>query len=140
MCLDQILTIVFSGISAISTLVYACFAIPLWIATRRSAKLAQESIDITKFTYFINLAKEIEIEKQKNIKTDPSLTNFYDELNAIILNFGLKSFFKNIKPKKNKDFLNYFKLILDLCKKYNFDPDSLSFLTNLFPSFANKEK
>lgn len=116
--MTEFLMIVFTGVIAISTVIYAFYSIRLWRATRAS-------VDIARYTAFLNLmtqlAQHTEDAKRKGLPEAVFLEQFANMLGE----FGFQKFLEEIDIEKDPDANQYFGKIEGMLRAYNVDPYSI---------------
>ena len=115
---EQTLMLLFTGVIALSTVVYAYYSIRLWKATRASADIAKA----TAFTnYLIILAKEAEKAKAN----DPRAATFLEQVAMLLTETAMENFLEDIDLKKEPRMRDALNKLDGLLRSQNIDPSQV---------------
>ena len=126
----DVVTLIFSGVIAVSTVIYTLFSIRLWTATRLSA-------DIARYTLFLNftfeLHRQVEFAKATNKPDALALAQF----EQVILELGVKSLLKGVDLKKNPELAEYLARLDGMLRTTN--PNDAAWLRQVIQQSTGKK-
>lgn len=113
--MPEIIMIIFTGVIALSTVVYAFYSVRLWRATRAS-------VDLARYTAFLNLMTQLgqyaEDAKRKGLPEAVLLEQFGN----MLAEFGFERFLEEIDFKNDTEAHQYFGKIEGMLRAYSIDP------------------
>lgn len=122
--MTDIITLIFTGTIAISTVFYTIYSQKLWKETHANTLM-------TKFVLMLNYIQIME-EKSKEVKNVNEMGyKFMTELTNLITKFGFQSFMDEI-DKNSEAYKNFTKDFKDLFKNYGADINDIPIFKSIF--------
>lgn len=123
--MSEIVMLIFTGVIAVSTVVYTYYSIKLWKATRRST-------DIARYTLFINFMLELhKMAEEARLMEKPDAP-FLSQFEMVMLEMGADEALRGVKLKKRPDLMALIARIDGMLRANNVDPESIPYLRPLF--------
>lgn len=129
----EILTVVFAGIVAGSSMIYAGYAIKLWRATNAS-------VDIARFNAFLGFVLQLQVAAKEAALTSPQDAQILNQLGAIIIEAGLTSMAADVDLRKNPDLVRVISQLESLVAAQGIDPRSAPVIGGLFEKLRREVK
>lgn len=125
--MSEVLMLIFTGVIAVSTVVYSVFSIRLWKATR-------SSVDMARYTAFMNLMVQLDAYvKEAKLHGRPEAV-LYEQLGSMLVELGIDRFLKDVDLKNDKDAIEYFAKIEGMLRGHNIDPNNVPWFRKILKS------
>src|SRR5215216_6774678 len=98
--MKEVLMIIFVGVSAISTAVYAFYSMRLWKATRLSA-------DIGRYTLFLSFLLQLHKYAEEARELNKPEATILEQIELMIMELGVDHILKDIDFEKDKAMREY---------------------------------
>jgi len=131
--MNDIIMLVFTGVIAISTVCYTIFSSRLW-------KTTQASVDLARYSEFLNLMLMLGKHVDDAKKQGAPETEKLQELLNIIGEFGFKRFLDDVDFNKDKLAMEYDENLEEFFLNNNIDPNSIPFFRPIFNKLYDYRK
>lgn len=136
--MNEIIMLVFTGVIAAATVVYAFYSIRLWRATRDSIKVAAASVQVAaasaqmntafgSWNYLLQLHNTAEEAKRRG---DHKSAAVIHDLEAVMTEFTTVQFLKGINLK-DPEVVAYYRKLKEVYEAQNIDPNQVPMLGDI---------
>ncbi len=120
MVLD-VLLVVFTGVIAAATIVYAYFALKLWKETRRQAQVAR-------YMALMGFLGILDNAIEANRESNPAMTQLLQAFGMVLTDLGMERMLEEINIRKDSRARDYFRQIEGILLANGVDPQSVPWM------------